>query len=120
MAVRPRPPRATEAPAIPTRFSQKEVERIDRAREAFGVPTRSAFIRAAVLEKVEAVEGGKVVEVRDVTEAEAVRRLDAYLRKHPGVHYTSDLADELGIELRVAFAAAERLLAKGRARVGAD
>ena len=39
------------------------------------------------------------------------------MKKHPGVHYTSDLADELGIDLRVAFAAAERLIAEGRARV---
>ncbi len=94
------------------------MERIDRTRGIVGMPSRSAFIRAAVLEKVAAVEGSRIVEVRDVSEVEAMRLIDEYLKKHPGVHYTSDLADELGIELGVAFAAAEKLIAKGRARVG--
>jgi len=109
-----------DAAPIPTRFSSKEVARIDRARVVLGMPSRSAFIREAALEKVKTVEESKVVEVRDVSEAEAMRLISQYLRKHPGVHYTSDLADEIGIELRVAFAAAERLIDEGRARVGED
>lgn len=82
-----------------------------------GQPSRSAFIRSAVLEKVEAIEGSRIVEVRDVSEAEAIRLIDRYLQKHPGVHDVDEIADELGIELRVAFAAAQKLLDRGRARV---
>ena len=93
---------------------------MDRARGVLGMPSRSAFVRAAVLEKTEAVEHSRVIELRDVTEAEAVRLIDRYLKKHPGVHYTSDMADELGIDLPVAFAATERLIEKGLARVRGD
>ena len=84
------------------------------------MPSRSAFIRESVLERVNSVEESKVVEVRDVSKEEAMRLISRYLKKHPGVHYTSDLADELGIELEVAFAAAEQLIDQGRARVGED
>ncbi len=93
---------------------------MDRVGELLGMPSRSAFIRAAVLEKVESVEQSKVVEIRDVTEDEAVRLIDRYLQKHPGVHYTSDIADELGIDIPIAFAATERLIERGRARVRGD
>ena len=90
---------------------------MDRARGLVGLASRSAFVRQAVLEKLEAVERMRVVEVRDVSEKEALKLLDRYLTKHPGVHYVGDMADELGIELRVAFAAAETLLQRGLARV---
>lgn len=102
---------------IPTRFSEKEVERMDRAYGRFGLPSRSALIRQAVLDKLEEIEAMRIIEVRDMSEAEAMRRIDLYLKAHPGVHYTSDLADELGIDLPVAFAAAQRLIERGRAKV---
>ncbi|HYS71113.1 MAG TPA: hypothetical protein VEM95_01705, partial [Thermoplasmata archaeon] len=69
-----------------------------------------------MLEKVDALETTKVVEIRDVSEKEAIRLIDRYIQKHPGVHQVDDIADELGIELRVAFAAAEKLVGRGRAR----
>jgi len=108
--------RAKEAAPIPTRFGAEEVERMDRARAVLGLPSRSAFIRAAVLERIEAVEQTKIVEVRDVSEKEAMRLMDEYLQRHPGVHQVDEIADELGIELRVAFAAAKTLIDRGRAR----
>jgi len=47
----------------------------------------------------------------------AIRLIDRYPQKHPGVHHVDDIADEIGIELRVAFAAAQKLLDRGRARM---
>ena len=93
---------------------------MDRAASRLGASSRSSFIREAVLERVAAIEASRVVEIRDVSAKEAMRLIDEHLKKHPGVHYTSDLADELGIELGVAFAAAEKLIEKGRARVGRE
>ena len=93
---------------------------MDRARELTGLPSRSAFIRQAVLDKLEEIEAMRIIEVRDMSEAEAMRLIDRHLKKHPGVHYTSDLADELGIDLPVAFAAAQKLIEKGRAKVGRE
>ena len=116
MAFHGQQPRTGDAGVIPTRFSGDEVARIDRVRSRFRFPSRSAFIREAVLEKVDALERTKVVEVRDVSETEAIRLIDRYIQKHPGVHQVDEIADELGIELRVAFAAAEKLIGRGRAR----
>ena len=117
MALRGRARASRETSAIPTRFSEDEVARMDRARARVGLPSRSAFVRQAVTEKLDAVETMRVIEVRDVSEGEAVRLIDRYLAKRPGVHYVDDIADALGIELRIAFAAAQKLLDRGRARV---
>ena len=117
MALRGQKPRASTTGAIPTRFSEEEVARIDRVQARFGFRSRSAFIREAVLEKAKSLEATKVVEVRDVSEKEAIRLIDRYLQKHPGVHYVDDIADELGIELGAAFAVAQKLIDRGRARV---
>ncbi len=118
MAMAPRHRRSEPSTAIPTRFTRSELARMDRTRVLMGVPSRSAFIRTAVLERVEEVEKMKVIEVRDVPVAEAERLIDRYMRGHPGRLYVSDIAEALGIELKVAFQAAQRLIDRGRARVG--
>jgi len=105
---------------ISTRFSEEEVERLDRANTLMPLRSPRAFIRKAVLDKLEEVEAMRIIEVRNMSEAEAMRLIDRHLKKHPGVHYTSDLADELGIDLPVAFAAAQKLIEKGRAKVGRE
>jgi len=112
--------RSETSAAIPTRFTRSELSRMDHARSLLDLPTRSAFVRAAVLDRVEEVERMKVIELRDVTVEEAERLIDRYMRKHPGTCYVSDIAEELGIELKVAFEAAQRLIDRGRARVGRE
>lgn len=89
---------------------------MDRVRARFGFRSRSAFIHEAVLDKVGALESAKVVEVRDVSEKQAIRLMDQFLQRHPGVHQVDAIADELGIELKVAFAAAQKLIDRGKAR----
>ncbi len=91
---------------------------MERGRVLLGLPSRSAFIRQAVLDKLEAVEGTGVLVLRDVSEKEAMRLIKTYLRKHPGTHFVSDLVEELGIEPRVAFSAAQKLIDEGRAELG--
>ena len=104
--------------AIPTRFSKTEIARMERARTLLGISSRSAFIRQAVLGRLEELESEGILQVRDVTEDEAARLIDAYLKKHPGSHYVSDFVEALGLEPRTAFAAAQRLIDRGRVRVG--
>ncbi len=110
--------KAVQSFAIPTRFTEGDLTRVERARGLLGLRSRSAFVREAVLEKLEAVESSGIVQVRDLSLAEATKLIDAYLRKHPGRHYVSDIVERLGIEPSVAFEAAERLIGRGRARVG--
>jgi hypothetical protein len=110
--------RSEVSAAVPTRFTRSELARMEHARGVLGLPSRSAFIREAVLGRLEAVEKMKVIELRDVTVGEAERLIARYMREHPGAGYVSDIAEELGIELKVAFEAAQRLVDRGRARVG--
>lgn len=119
MAIAARSRKGTST-AVPTRFSSSELKRIERARELLGLPSRSAFIRQAVLGKIEELETVGVTEVRDVTQEEAEKLIDRYLAKNPGTHYVSELIEQLGLEPRIAFAAAQRLIDEGRARLGRE
>ncbi len=105
-----------ESVPVPTRFATEELARIERARGLLGLPSRSAFIREAVLDRLDEVESAGVLQLRDVDEEEAARLMDAYLREHPGIHYVSELVEILGLEPRIAFAAAQRLVDEERAR----
>jgi hypothetical protein len=117
IAVRSRKGKST---AVPTRFSSFELTRLERARELLGLPSRSAFIRQAVLGKIEELETVGVAEVREVTREEAEKLIDRYLSKNPGTHYVSELIERLGLEPRIAFSAAQKLIDEGRARLGRD
>ena len=92
--------------------------RMDRARELTGLPSRSAFIRQAALDRLKEIEETGVLVMRDVSEREAMHLIKDYLAKHPGQHYVSDLVEELGIEPKVAFAAAQKMIDDGRAKLG--
>jgi len=115
-----RTPLRTHSPsaAIPTRFTRRELDRMERAVELLGLPSRSAFIRDAVAARLQEVETAGVIEFRNLTEAEALRRIDTHLREHPGRHYVSELVEVLGIEPRIAFHATQKLIDRGRARLG--
>lgn len=101
--------------AIPVRFTKKELLRMERARSLLGLTSRSAFMREAILEKLHAVETMGVIELRDVTVDEAVKLIDRYMRKNPGIHYPSDFMEKLGIEPKTAIGAVQRLIDEGRA-----
>src|SRR3989442_11926700 len=112
--------RGERSAVIPTRFSQAELTRMERGRELLGLPSRSAFIRQAILGRLEELETVGVTEIRDVTLEEATRLIDRYIARNPGTHYVSELVERLGLEPRVAFAAARKLIDKGRARLGRE
>lgn len=85
-----------------------------------GLPSRSAFIREAVRERVEQLEETGILEFREVSTKRAIQLIDAHLQENPGTHYVSDLVERLGLEPAVAFAAAQKLIDRGRARLGRD
>lgn len=116
MAMARKKTRSAASIAVPTRFTKVELSRIERARGLIGTSTRSGFIREAVLTKVGEIEEAGILELRDVSLKEAIAMIERYLRDHPGRHYVSDLVEELGLEPRIAFQAADRLIAAGKAR----
>ena len=85
-----------------------------------GLPSRSAFIRQAVLGKLEELETAGITEIREVSLKEAMRLVQRYLAKNPGTHYVSELIERLGLEPRITFVAAQKLIDDGRARLGRD
>jgi hypothetical protein len=104
--------------AIPTRFSESEVMRMDRVRSLLGIPSRSQLIREAVADKLEAVENMGILELRDMSVDEAVKLIDQYLIRNPGTHWVSEFIEKLGIEPKIAFEAVEKLVEAGRAKEG--
>lgn len=112
--------RTQKSAVIPTRFTSSELRRLEKSRELLGIPSRSAFIRQAVLGKLEDLEMVGVTEVRDATMEEATKLINRYLSKNPGTHYVSEFVERLGLEPRIAFAAAQKLIDEGRARLGRE
>jgi predicted methyltransferase MtxX (methanogen marker protein 4) len=106
------------ARAIPTRFTESELARIDGVRSLLGIPSRSQLIREAVAEKLAAVETTGILELRDMSVDEAVKRIDGYLKQNPGTHWVSEFIERLGIEPKVAFEAVQRLVDTGRVKDG--
>lgn len=106
--------------AVPVRFTEKELSRMERAGTLLGLTSRSAFMREAILEKLHEVETMGIIELRDVTVDEAVKLIDRHMRKNPGTHYPSDFMEKLGIEPRIAMEAIQKLIDEGRAHEVAE
>jgi len=69
------------------------------------------FAREAIRDKIRTLE---IVSVRDVSVQEAKRTVLAYLKKNPGSHFASEIADQLGMDYAVAFKVVNELLDSGK------
>ncbi|MDV3277800.1 MAG: ribbon-helix-helix domain-containing protein [Nitrososphaerales archaeon] len=98
---------------VPVRIPADLAAKLDRAVSGLRYASRNEFIREAIEQHVNDRLGSKMIEVRDVSVKGAARMMDRYLSKSPGAHYVSELAEELGLELDVAFKAARMLEAQG-------
>jgi DNA-binding MarR family transcriptional regulator len=56
----------------------------------------------------------EVVNVKDVTLAEAEGMIETYLREQPGPNFASEIADALELDYHITFKAIDRLLKEGR------
>jgi metal-responsive CopG/Arc/MetJ family transcriptional regulator len=98
---------------VPIRVPAELAARLDRAVSRLHYTSRNEFIREAIEQHVNDRLESKMIEVRDVSVKDATKMIDRYLAKNPGAHYVSELAEELGLELDVAFKAAKMLEAQG-------
>ena len=102
---------------VPVRIRGELARKLDRAVKTLRYSSRSELIREAIEQHLGNTLENKMIEVRDVSVDEATRLIDGYLSKNPGAHYVSELAEELGLELDVAFRAAKRLTDQGLVKV---
>ncbi len=102
---------------IPLRMPGELVDKLDKATRLLGYRSRNQLVRATLESNLDAMIGARIIEVKDMSVAEAARTIDGYLSKNPGVHYVSELSEKLGIELSVAFRAAKKLREEGTIRV---
>jgi Arc/MetJ-type ribon-helix-helix transcriptional regulator len=98
---------------VPVRIPAELAGKLDDAVYKLRYSSRNEFIREAIEQHVSDKLETKLVEVKDVSVKEASRMIDRYLVKNPGAHYVSELAEELGLELGVAFRAAKMLEGQG-------
>jgi len=96
---------------IAVRLTPVEYERIMGMIDAGLYRSSADFARDAIRDKIRTLE---LVSVRNVSMREVNKMILAYLKKHPGSHFASEIADELGIDYGLAFKAVNQLLNSGR------
>jgi len=93
---------------IPVSLPASTVEKIEELRAKLGYRSRNDIIREAIRRFIEEMKETKVIYVEDVTLEQAKQEIVEYLRQH-GSAYVSDIAEDLGIEIGLAFKAVEEL-----------
>ncbi len=96
---------------IAVRLTPIEYERIIKLIDSGFYRSSADFAREAVRDKIRTLE---VVSVKDVSMLEAKRMILAYLKRNPGSHFMSEIADEVGIDYGLAFKATNELLGSGK------
>jgi metal-responsive CopG/Arc/MetJ family transcriptional regulator len=102
---------------LPVRIPANLAAKLETAVSKLHYASKNEFVREAIDQYVNERLKGKMIEVRDVSVKEAAKMIDRHLSKNPGAHYVSEMAEELGLELDVAFKAAAMLRARGSVKV---
>ena len=99
---------------VPVRFSQHEIDAIDKTVHRLGTRSRSALIRDATEKYIRETGSLKVIEIRsDVTTKDAKAEIVAYLKKHKEAE-TFDIANDLRINLDLTSKALKELWEEGK------
>jgi metal-responsive CopG/Arc/MetJ family transcriptional regulator len=99
---------------VPVRFSQHEIDAIDKTVRRLGTRSRSVLIRDAIEKHIRETGSLKVIEIRrGVTTKDAKAEIVAYLRKHKEAE-TFDIANDLRISLDLAVEALKELWEEGK------
>lgn len=101
-----------ERATIPVSMPVELVKRVDNARAKLGYRSRNEVIRESVRHFLEEIDEMKVIRIRNISLKQAKKEILAYLKKRNSA-YVSDIADTLGIDIQLAFKAAEELEREG-------
>ena len=97
---------------VPVSLPMVVVEKIEKLRARLGYRSRNDVIREAIRRFIEDIEKTKVVYVREISLEQAKKEIVEHLRHH-GSAYVSEIAEDLGIAIELAFKAVEELEKEG-------
>jgi len=100
--------RATVPVSLPTTV----VKKIERIRARLGYRSRNDVIREAIKRFIEDIEETKAIYLREMTLEQAKKEIIEYLKQHGSI-YVSEMAEELRIDIELAFKAVEELEKEG-------
>jgi len=98
---------------IAVRLTPVEYDRIMGMIDAGMYRSSADFARETIRDKIRTLE---VVSVKDASVQEARKMILAYLKRNPGSHFASEIADELGIDYGLAIKTVNQLLESGKIR----
>lgn len=104
--------KAAKRATIPVSLPRDVVEKIEALRAKLGYRSRNQVIREAIKRFIEEMEETKVIYVREMTLEQAKKNIVEHLKRH-GSAYVSEIAEDLGIDIELAFKAAEELEKEG-------
>lgn len=102
--------RTEEAYQIAVRLTKSEFRRIQDMIAAGIFRSSADFAREAIRDKLREAEP---VSLREVSRADAERLIDRYLSKNRGSHFASEIAEELGLDLRTTVETIQHMINVG-------
>jgi len=93
---------------VPVSLPMSVVEKIEELRARLGYRSRNDVIREALKRFIEDIEETRVLSMREMTLEQAQEKIVGYLRRHNSA-YVSEMAENLGIEIELAFEAVREL-----------
>jgi len=96
---------------------EREYERVEKFVRAGAAKSVAEFVRQSVRKYVNELGSSKLVVFRDLSLVQAKREVVNYLKKHPGVVWPDEMAEELGIDYRLVLQVVQQLTGEGRVEV---
>ncbi|MBO3833454.1 MAG: ribbon-helix-helix protein, CopG family, partial [Candidatus Brockarchaeota archaeon] len=90
--------RTVKQKIVPVRFDEEELEAIDGLLNKVNARSRSEFIREAVKHYLDTVREIRVIQIRNVSKAQARREILKYLKERKEAD-TFDIANDLKLDL---------------------
>jgi predicted DNA-binding protein len=102
-----------QAYQIAVRLTKTEYERIEEMIEAGMFRSSADFAREAVRDKLREAEP---LSVGNSSPRKIQRHIDSYLIGNRGPHFASEIAENLGLDLRTTLEAVKRMIDDGKIR----
>jgi Arc/MetJ-type ribon-helix-helix transcriptional regulator len=96
---------------------EPEYVRIEKLVRAGTAKSVAEFVRQAVRKYADELGSSRLVSFRDVSAAQAKREIIDYLKKHPGIVWPDEMAEELGIDYLLVLQVVRHLTSEGRVEV---